>query len=126
MNQRLKALRKRLGLTQQEFSNRLGIKRNTVATYEAGKSNPSDAAVLLICREFNVNENWLRTGEGGDKNMFHPNSNSALDQLKNEYQLTDDALVMIEQFVKLKPETQHGIINYIIKVSDALSFDCSM
>lgn len=64
MNERLKKLRKTLDLTQQEFADRLQIKRNTVATYEAGKSNPSDAAVSLICREFNVNENWLRTGEG--------------------------------------------------------------
>ena len=53
-----------MDLTQQEFSGRLGITRNTVATYETGKSNPSDAAVILICREFNVNETWLRTGEG--------------------------------------------------------------
>lgn len=64
MNERLKSIRKILGLTQQEFADRLGVKRNTVATYEVGKSNPSDAAVLLICREFNVNETWLRTGEG--------------------------------------------------------------
>ena len=64
MNQRLKELRKTLNLTQQEFADKLGIKRNTVATYEVGKSNPSDAAVLLICREFNVNEEWLRNGIG--------------------------------------------------------------
>lgn len=64
MNERLKKIRKALDLTQQEFADRLKIKRNTVATYEAGKSNPSDAAVSLICREFNVNEDWLRTGEG--------------------------------------------------------------
>lgn len=57
-------MRKSLDLTQQEFADRLNVKRNTVATYERGKSNPSDAAVNLICREFNVNEAWLRTGEG--------------------------------------------------------------
>lgn len=51
MNERLKKLRKTLDLTQQEFADRLQIKRNTVATYEAGKSNPSDAAVSLICRD---------------------------------------------------------------------------
>lgn len=57
-------MRRTLDLTQQEFATRLGVKRNTVATYETGKSNPSDAAVSLICREFNVNEEWLRTGNG--------------------------------------------------------------
>lgn len=51
-------------LTQQEFSNRLGVKRNNIACYETGKNTPSDAVISLICREFNVNEHWLRTGEG--------------------------------------------------------------
>ena len=64
MNERIKELRKALGLTQQEFADRIKVKRNTVATYEMGRSTPSDAAISLICREFNVNENWLRTGEG--------------------------------------------------------------
>lgn len=63
-NTRIRKLRKTLDLTQQDFADRLNIKRNTVATYEAGKSNPSDAAINLICREFNVSEEWLRTGEG--------------------------------------------------------------
>lgn len=71
MNDRIKAVRKALDLTQQEFGDRLGVKRNTIATYETGKSSPSDAAVSLICREFNVNESWLRTGEG---EMFIPKS----------------------------------------------------
>lgn len=57
-------MRKALDLTQQEFANRLGVKRGTVATYERGNSDPSDAAIMLICREFNVNEEWLRTGCG--------------------------------------------------------------
>ena len=64
MNERLKKLRKELGRTQQEFADCLNVKRNTIATYEVGKSNPSDAAVNNICREFNVNEDWLRTGKG--------------------------------------------------------------
>lgn len=64
MNERLKKLRKTLDLTQQEFADRLKVPRNTIGGYEVGKSNPSDAAVNNICREFNVNEEWLRTGEG--------------------------------------------------------------
>ena len=64
LNERIKKVRKSLDLTQQEFADKLNIKRNTVATYETGKSNPSDAAVVLICKTFNVSETWLRTGEG--------------------------------------------------------------
>ena len=64
MNERLKKLRKTLDLTQQEFADRLGISRGNIGSYEVGKSALSDAVISLICREFNVNEDWLRTGEG--------------------------------------------------------------
>lgn len=64
MKNRIKALRKNLGLTQEKFAERLNIKRNTLANYEIGRNEPIDAVVSLICREFNVNEDWLRTGQG--------------------------------------------------------------
>lgn len=50
--------------TQEEFAGELNITRNTVATYEVGKSNPSDGAIAHICNVFGINENWLRTGSG--------------------------------------------------------------
>lgn len=64
MKERIKKLRKELDLTQQGFADRLGIKQNTVATYEIGKIEPGNSTIALICREFSVNEKWLRTGEG--------------------------------------------------------------
>jgi transcriptional regulator with XRE-family HTH domain len=64
MKERLKQLRKTLDLTQQEFADKLKVPRNTIGGYEVGKSNPSDAAVNNICNIFNVNEEWLRTGNG--------------------------------------------------------------
>lgn len=64
MNERLKKLRKILGLTQQEFANKIGMKQNTIAQYEMGRTIPSNAIIFSICREFNVNETWLKTGEG--------------------------------------------------------------
>ena len=67
MDERIKALRKKLGLTQQAFADRLKIARGNIAAYEVGKNAPSDAVISLICKEFHVNEVWLRAGEG---NMF--------------------------------------------------------
>ena len=64
MNERIRKLRRELDLTQQEFAERIGIKRNTVAMYETGRNAPIDAVISLICRTFNVNESWLRNGEG--------------------------------------------------------------
>lgn len=64
MGERIKELRKALGLTQQEFSDRIGVKRNTIAQYESGRNEPIDAVITLICRTYEVDETWLRTGEG--------------------------------------------------------------
>ena len=64
MKDRIKKIRKELDLTQQEFAEKIGIKRNTIANYETGRNDPVDSVVYLICREFNVRVEWLRTGEG--------------------------------------------------------------
>lgn len=64
MKDRIKKIRKELDLTQQKFADRLGVQRNTIAMYEMGRTLPSDAIMRSICREFNINEDWLRTGQG--------------------------------------------------------------
>ena len=64
MNERLKKLRRTLELTQQEFADKIGSKRSTIAKYETGSNIPSAAVISLICKEFDVNEDWLKTGDG--------------------------------------------------------------
>lgn len=64
MKERIKQVRKALGLNQAEFGQRVGVKGNTIGNYEIGLRSPSDAVIFSICREFRVSENWLRTGEG--------------------------------------------------------------
>ena len=69
LNDRLKEIRKRVGITQAEFARTIGIASNTVSQIENGQRNPGGAVIKSICREFGVNETWLRTGEG---DMFAP------------------------------------------------------
>ena len=64
MNERLKKLRKSLDMTQQQFADKLGVKRNTVGQWECGINALTDQTIFSICREFHVNEEWLRTGNG--------------------------------------------------------------
>ena len=64
LDTRIKLLRKHLNMTQQEFADSLSVKRGAIANYEVGRNEPTDSVIALICREFNVNEEWLRTGEG--------------------------------------------------------------
>ena len=64
MKDRIKKLRREMDLTQQEFSDKIGISRGNIGAYEVGKNAPSDAVISLICKTFNVNEAWLRDGVG--------------------------------------------------------------
>ena len=65
--ERIKEVRKSESLTQQKFAERIGIKQNTVAQYEMGRNIPIDAIITAICKEFSVNESWLRYGIGDMK-----------------------------------------------------------
>ena len=64
MKDRIKALRKELGLSGEKFGERIGVKKAAISKIESGAVGLSDSNILAICREFNVNEEWLRTGSG--------------------------------------------------------------
>ena len=120
MNERIKKLRKALDYTQQEFSEKLGVKRNTVAQWEIGRNLPIDAVIVSICREFGVSENWLRNGTG---EMFEKvpeedaYSRAAADALKN-----DDALAIegLKLYYSLSPEAKRAAEEYILKLADMI------
>lgn len=64
MKNRIKQIRKEARLTQVDFGEKIGVKGNTVTNYETGLRTPTDAVILSICREFSINEEWLRNGNG--------------------------------------------------------------
>ena len=61
---RIKQIRKHYNLNQEDFGKRIGAKQSTVTAYECGNRVPMDVTITSICREFGVNEEWLRTGKG--------------------------------------------------------------
>lgn len=120
MNERIKKLRKALGLTQQEFGDRIGIKRNTLANYEIGRNEPIDAVTSLICREFNVNEAWLRTGA---EPMFLPTQEESLDELFKQHSLGSLERQIILEFIKLESKDRQAIITFVRNLSKHISQD---
>lgn len=66
MNTRVKQIRKLLKLSQEEFASRLGITAAGISRIESGKRKLTEQMLIHICKEFNVNEDWLRYGRGGD------------------------------------------------------------
>lgn len=119
MKNRIKKLRKSLDMTQQDFADRIGVKRNTIGQYEIGRNEPIETVINLICREFNVNEEWLRYGEG---EMFNPAPTDVLDQLAKKYRLSNADYVMIEKFVNLRPEVRQNIYDYFKEVVSAFVY----
>ena len=114
---RLKRLRKELDLTQEAFASRIGSVQNTITGYESGRRNPSAPVISIICREFDVNEEWLRNGTG---EMFAPESNDELEALAKKYNLSNADQVLIEKYVNLKSGSRETIINFMIDVVAAL------
>jgi transcriptional regulator with XRE-family HTH domain len=69
MKDRIRILRNTLNLIQQAFGDKLGLKGATIYAYEKGKNTPTERSISDICRVYNANEEWLRTGNGP---MFRP------------------------------------------------------
>lgn len=99
MNNRIKEIRNKKGLTQVEFASRLGLKQNSIAQIEMGKRNPSDQVILSICREFGVNELWLRTGEG------------AMEKQLDRYQ---ELSAFFGDLMMTEPDVRHRLIGAIM------------
>lgn len=70
--ERVKSVRKSCNLTLEKFGERLGVTKTAISYVESDKRNLTEQMLKAICREFSVNEDWLRTGSGGSENMFIP------------------------------------------------------
>ena len=115
MNERIKELRIALRLTQEDFGKVIGVQRAAVNKWEKGINGVADSMILSICREFGVNEQWLRTGEG---EMFEQTRASVLDRLSTEYDLSREQRSVIEAFLDLDPQERDVILKYVHHVFD--------
>ena len=120
MNERIRQIRRELCLTQAEFASRIGSVQNTITGYESGRRNPSAPVISLICKEFGVNEEWLRNGTGGPSNMFVPESLNGLESLAKRYNLSIADQLFIEKYVSMKPSSRRAIIDFVVNVAAAL------
>lgn len=121
MNTRIKELRKAIGLTQQEFADRLNMNRGAIANYEIGRNEPINAVISLICKEFNVNEEWLRTGKGGPSNMF--NKATKDDEFNRVAKMIcqdhdNNAMNALIEYWKLDPDSKKALWNFVHKLSN--------
>ena len=95
MNSRIKELRNLLGLSQFSFAEKIGIKQSTFCDIENSKSPITKRTIISICSVFNVNENWLRTGEGNMFNTIDKNYQEFFSIFKNLSPVLQDFLIKI-------------------------------
>lgn len=121
MNERIKELRKALGLNQTEFGEKIGIKQGSVAGYESGVRTPLDSVILSMCREFNVNEEWLRTGKG---EMFLPVpeedevASYVAELLEPDNPFTDLIVQIMRTYSQLDPKSQEVLLEFSRKLKE--------
>lgn len=116
MNERIRDLREEIGLSRATFGQRLGVSGDVINNLERGRVEIKEPMIKLICSEFSVNEEWLRTGIGDKK--LHTASNT-MDQLKKEFNLDDFSYNLVYQYLKLDPEQRRSVRDFFYNVVDA-------
>lgn len=113
MNERIKLLRKTIGLSQKDFGAKLGISDPAVSKIEKGINVPSEQTLKSICREFNVNWAWLTEGLG---DMFSDLPETLLDEVAEEYNLDDLDKLLVKRYMQLSPDKRLVIKEYLQSV----------
>ena len=114
MHERIKEIRKALNLTQDEFAEKIGLARNSIANYEGGRRNPNDAVIKLICREFNVDYFWLTEGIG---EMFTEIPETLIDNIALEYNLSDSYKAILQAFLEVPDEQKEVISDFFLSIA---------
>lgn len=110
MNERIKELRLKMGLSQEEFGDKLGITKQSISRIEKAQVKITESNILAICREFSVRREWLETGEG---EMFQPTPMDLVDKLVAEYDLGPVGRRFLEILVKLDEEDLEKVYRFM-------------
>lgn len=110
INERVRLIRNTLNLTQKEFGQKLTLAQTYLSQIEKGDREVTEKIFKIICFEFNVNENWLRTGEG---EMFESIPKDELDKLAARYKLNPLAKRIVECFVSLEESEMNAVLKLV-------------
>ena len=118
MNERIKEVRDHFKMSQEAFGLRIGMTKSGLSKVERGENGTTDQTIMSICREFGVNETWLRTGAGS---MLDDSKPSILARLAEEKQLTPREQAIVSAFIDLSPQDRAAIMRYMDSLVEKLS-----
>ena len=110
MEERLKKLRKTLGLSQEDFGSKIGLTRSAICNYENGSRALMEQTIISICREFNVNRAWLVEGVG---DMFTNLPETVLDELALQFDLSEEEKTLVADFCGLPKEQREIVMHFL-------------
>lgn len=113
INERIKMLRKEIGLTQSEFAKKIGVTESAICNYENGKRAISDQTLKSIYREFNANKLWLETGKG---EMFMPEPEGVIEDLAVQYKLNETEIEILKNYLSLSQKERESFIETLKKI----------
>lgn len=116
MNTRLKKVRKSLGLSQEKFGEKIGLKKNSLSQLENGVNTITDRIINDVCREFYINPEWLRYGTG----EMHIQSNDKLSMYVSEITDGDDDFIkdLIEVYMELDQTSKNALKKIAQQMAD--------
>lgn len=117
---KVKEIRKTLNLTMEKFGEKLGVGKTAISKIEKNERNLTEQMTKAICREYNVNEEWLKNGCG---EMFIQTPNDELEALAKKYNLSNGACILIDKFVKMKESDREVLLNFFSELSSLLTTD---
>ena len=120
IGERIRLIRKETGLNQTDFGEKVGLRQSSLGQIESVVRNATDRTIILICEKYGVREEWLRNGTG---EMFLESDSTIVSQLSSEYGLDAFEKVLIEGFLKMKPEERAVIKTYVRNLIDTLTTD---
>ena len=118
--ERVNEVRKSLGLTLEKFGEQLGVTKTTISRIEKGVNNLTDQMAISICREYNVNYDYLMYGEG---EMFDDLPQTIVDELCAQYDLNDFDKALVEMYVSLPAGSRERIKEYMKQLVKKVGWD---
>lgn len=118
--ERVNEVRKSFGLTLEKFGERLGVTKTTISRIEKGVNNLTDQMAISICREYNVNYDYLMYGEG---EMFDDLPQTIVDELCAQYDLNDFDKALVEMYVSLPAGSRERIKEYMKQLVKKVGWD---
>lgn len=113
IGERLYAIRKEKGMNQKEFGSKIGVTPSAISNYENGAREISDQVILSVCREFEINEVWLRTGYG---EQYAPKKTGIIDQLIYEYKCSKLEGDFIKTYFQMDLSERQGFIGHLYRL----------